>query len=562
MLLNIYVKNFGIIDLLKMDFQAGLNVLTGETGAGKSIIIDALQLALGGRAHTDMIRAGAEKAVVQATFDLGGAPSLVSLLEEQGLEAPEDGILVLSREIARSGKNICRLNGQVAPLGFYRNVGRSLADLHVQHEQNSLIDQEMHRQLLDRFGGTALLEVLGEVDSIYARWKEARRNFEKLRDSAAERAGRMDLLRYQVEEIKRAGLRSGEDEELETEKRVLANAEKINLLATRAYSMLYEGEGRPSAVDLLAGAADSLRNLLTLDQRPENILASLESALYQVEDAARELTCYRAGAEYSPPRLEAVEERLELIKNLKKKYGETIAGILEYLDSAGNELAGLENVEENAEAAARELRELEEAYNRAAGLLSAARREAARALEEAVAGELASLEMGRVEYRVTFSDLEGPSPGGLEQVYFLISPNPGEPLKPLAKIASGGELTRIMLALKVLLARADEIPVLVFDEADTGIGGRALQAVAEKMAQLSGRRQVICVTHSAQVACYADAHHRIVKEFDGERTVTSVGLLEPRERLEELARMLGGREVTEITRRHAGQMLRMAAQTK
>ncbi|MDK2889328.1 MAG: repair protein RecN [Thermoanaerobacter sp.] len=561
MLLNLFIRNFGIIDLLKMDFQTGFNVLTGETGAGKSIIIDALQIALGGRAYTELIRAGAEKAVVQATFDLSGMPSLISHLEEQGIEAPEDEILVLSREIARSGKNICRLNGQVVPLGFYRNIGRSLADLHVQHEQNSLLDQEKHRHLLDRFGGPKVLDALKEVNSLFYRWKEARLNFEKLCTDAGERAGRMDLLRYQVAEIERACLRPGEDEELDAEKRVLANAEKISLLAARAYSLLYEGGGQASAVDLLAGAAESLRSLVALDQRPENILASLESALYQVEDAARELACYRDGVEYSPSRLEAVEERLEQIKRLKKKYGDTIADILKYLDSARDELAALENVEELSETAGRELQELEEAYTRAAGLLRAARREAARTLEEAVARELASLEMGRVEFRVAFSDVEGPAQGGAEQVHFLISPNPGEPLKPLAKIASGGELTRIMLALKVLLAGADEIPVLVFDEADTGIGGRALQAVAEKMAQLGDRHQVICVTHSPQVACYASAHHRIVKEFNGERTVTRVELLDPQERLEELARMLGGKEVTDITRRHAGQMLRMAAQS-
>lgn len=559
MLLNVFIRNFGIIDLLKMDFQTGFNVLTGETGAGKSIIIEALQITLGGRASGDQIRAGAEKALVQATFDISGIATLAPLLEEQGVDLPEDDILILSREIARSGKNICRINGQAAPLGFYRNIGRNLADLHVQHEQNSLLDQERHRQLLDRFGGRKDLDALKEVNFIFFRWKQARLNFERLSGDAGERARRVDMLRYQVEEIQRASLRPDEDEELSAEKRVLANVEKISFLAAQAYSSLYEGgSGQASAVDLLARAVDSLRNLIDLDQRPETILASLESAFYQVEDAARELSGYRDGVEYSPQRLEAVEERLEQINRLKKKYGETIPEVLKYLESAQNELAVLENVEELLDAAGRELKELEIAYGRAAGILGDVRREVARSLEEAVARELLSLEMGRVEFRVTFSHIEGPSQGGAERVDFLISPNPGEPLKPLAKIASGGELTRILLALKALLAGVDEIPVLVFDEADTGIGGRALQAVAEKMSQLGDHHQVICVTHSAQVACYAKAHHRIVKEFDGERTVTRVELLDPRERLEELARMLGGKEVTDITRRHAGQMLRLA----
>jgi DNA repair protein RecN (Recombination protein N) len=311
-------------------------------------------------------------------------------------------------------------------------------------------------------------------------------------------------------------------------------------------------------MDLLARVAEISKILAGLDQRTNAFLSPLESALFQLEDAARELACYRDGVEYSPQRLETVEERLELVKRLKKKYGETIADVLHYLDSAQNELAVLENAEELLEAAKSELAELEACYRKAASILSEARREAAKLLEEAVAGELQSLEMGRVVFKVAFSGIEEPAPEGAERVNFLIAPNPGEPLKPLAKIASGGELTRIMLAIKTLLAGVDEIPVLVFDEADTGIGGRALQAVAEKMAQLGERRQVICVTHSAQVACHARAHHRIVKEFKGERTVTRVELLDPQERLEELARMLGGREVTDITRRHAAQMLRTA----
>ncbi len=559
MLQSIYIRNFGIINLVKMEFKTGFNVFTGETGAGKSIIIDALQVALGGRAYCSQIRTGAEKAIIRVAFYINGMSSIVLLLEEYGLEAPEDDVLVLAREIVHSGRNTCRINGQVVPLGFYRNIGRSLADLHLQHEQTSLLDQERHRQLLDRFGGQKVSDALQKVSSIFLRWKEAHLKFEKLCSEAKERAERVDLLRYQVEEIGHAGLQPGEDEELSSEKNMLANTEKICEWAAQAYCLVYEGHiGQGSAVDLLAKAVDALKDLIALDRRPENILTVLESALYQVEDAARELACYRDGVEYSPQRLEAVDERLEQIRRIKKKYGKTIPDVLKYLDTAQNELAVLENVEEMVEEAGGELQNLEAAYDRAAGVLSAARKEAARALEEAVAKELLSLEMGRVKFRVAFSDIGGPSQHGAERVDFLISPNPGEPLKPLAKIASGGELTRIMLALKVLLAGVDEVPVLVFDETDTGIGGRALQAVAEKMAHLSEHHQVICVTHSAQVACYAKAHHKITKEFDGERTVTRVELLDSKERLEELARMLGGKDVTDITRRHAGELLQLA----
>lgn len=560
MLLNIYIKDFGIVDLLKMDFQSGLNVLTGETGAGKSIIIDALLLALGGRASVEQVRAGAEKAVIQAAFEIKSGGKTASLLEEQGIDAPEDGIVVMSREISRSGKNICRINGQVITLGIFRTIGRSLADLHVQHEQNSLMDQEKHRYLLDRFGGPDLLEILDKVNQKYSRWREARLQYARLSGDAGERARRVDLLRYQVEEIEQAGLRPGEDKDLDAERMVLLNADKISHLAAQAYSSLYEGvEGQPSAVDLLARAVESLKSLAELDRRPRSILAALESALYQIQDTARELADIRDGVEIIPGRLDEVEGRLEQLNKLKKKYGAGITGLLDYLEEARGELAALENADELLELAKTEVRERERDYRQTAERLREARKTAAKRLEEAVAGELASLEMGRVEFRVAFTESNEPAEGGLETVEFLISPNPGEPLKPLARTASGGELTRTMLALKALLAEADEIPALVFDEADTGVGGRALQAVAEKMAQLGEKHQVICVTHSAQVASFGRAHHRITKLFDGERTITRVKLLDPGERLEELARMLGGRDVTDITRQHAGQMLKMAA---
>lgn len=563
MLLNIFIRDFGIIDLVKMDFQSGLNVLTGETGAGKSIIIDALLLALGGRASSEQIRSGAAKAVIQAAFDDGCSPGLAVLLEEQGIELPEDGVVVMTREIARSGKNLCRVNGQVVTLGSYRSIGRSLADLHVQHEQNSLLDQGRHRHLLDRFGGSKVTEALAEVKGLFAKWKDARRKFEKLSGDAGERERRVDLLRYQVGEIEETKPGPGEDHNLEDERQLLANAERISLLAAQAYHWLYEGsEGQSAAADLLARVVDSLKNLADLDRRAEKIRDVLEGALYQVEDAARELAGYRDRIEFSPRRLEEVEERLEQIKRLKRKYGGSIPAVLDYLKAARGELAALDNAEVLLEEAEAELKEAETSYMRSAGALSAARREAAKGLEEAVARELTALEMGRVDFRVSFTTSDEPAGEGVDEVEFLISPNPGEPLKSLAKIASGGELTRIMLALKALLAGVDEIPVLVFDEADTGTGGRALQAVAEKMAQLGEKHQVICVTHSAQVASYAGAHHRITKVFEGERTVTRVELLDPGERLEELARMLGGRDVTEITRKHAGQMLKLATKNK
>jgi DNA repair protein RecN (Recombination protein N) len=561
MLLSIYIKNFGIIDQLRIEFQDGFNVLTGETGAGKSIIVDALQIALGGRSSADQIRTGSDKALIQVAFDISGVKDLAFLSEEMGFDITEEPTMIMTREITRTGKNTCRINEQAVTLGFYRRIGSSLADMHMQPELNTLLSQDKQRQLLDRFAGESALEALKEVNLQHTRWKEARSFFEKLSAEAGDRARRIDMLRYQVMDIQQAGLAPGEDIALEAEKNFLSNAEKISMLAAEAYAALYEGKGsQPSALDLLARAADSLRSLVSLDQRNENALASLENILYQAEDAARELAVYRDGADFSPARFEAVEERLDQIKKLKKKYGRTISEIFCYLETAQKELAVLENIDESLGKAAQEVEKIEAYYNKAAGILGSARRKAAKALEESVKQELLNLEMGRVEFRVAFIEIEGPAQGGLERLDFMISTNPGEPLKPLAKIASGGELTRIMLALKALLADADEIAVLVFDEADTGIGGRALQAVAEKMLQLGSHHQVICVTHSAQVACLGQSHYRIVKEYDGERTATRAKLLDPQERLEELARMLDGSEVTEITLRHAGQMLRLSSE--
>lgn len=561
MLHNIFIKNFGIIDQLRMDFQDGFNVLTGETGSGKSIIIDALQIALGGRSSAEMIRSGAEKALIQVTFDISAIKDTALMTDEIVFDGLEDSIMVMTREITRAGKNICRINEQAVTLGYYRKIGGGLADMHMQPELNTLLSQEKQRQLLDRFAGEDALEALKEVNLLHGRWKEARGYFEKLNTEAGDRARRIDTLGYQIEEIRQADLAPGEDAELEDEKKFLSNAEKINMLAAEAYSALYEGKGgQYSALDLLARAADNLRSLVSLDRRNEPLLASLENILYQAEDAARDLAGYRDGVDFSPARLEAVEERLERIKKLKKKYGGTIPEISDYLEAAQRELAVLENMDESLEKASQDVEKAAFEYSKAAAILGAARRKAAGVLEEAVKKELLYLEMGRVEFKVAFLDIEGPAQGGLERVEFLISTNPGEPLKPLAKIASGGELTRIMLALKSLLADADEVPVLVFDEADTGIGGRALQAVAEKMMQLGRRHQVICVTHSAQVASLGTAHYRIVKEYDGDRTAARAKLLDPEERLEELARMLDGSEVTEITLRHARQMMRLTSE--
>lgn len=561
MLLNLHIKNFGLIDQLLVELQEGLNIITGETGAGKSIIIEALQVVLGGRAAPgEQIRSGTDKMWVQATFDIGDNGNLSLLLDKQGIEAPEDDILILTREINRSGKNICRLNGQAVTLSYYRGIGRSLVDAHVQHEQHSLLDSVRHQALLDRFGGAPVLATLKEVTDLYEQWREAFNKLENLRRNDEDKVKRAELLRFSIKEIEQIAPNPGEDEELAAEKRLLANVEKICQLTGESYTLLYEGTHEQAPIrDLLSKTIDVLKNLALLDERMEYLYQSLENTLYQVEDVAGELSALQDRVERNPRRLEDVEDRLELLNNLKKKYAPTISEILDYLAQAQEELASLESNQELVAAITADLQRLEQSYQEAAAILSGQRLKAAKRLETEMARELADLDMGRVLCQVVFDKTEGITPTGTERAEFLISPNPGEPLRPLAKIASGGELSRIMLALKALLAETDEIPVLVFDEVDAGIGGRALNAVAEKMAKISAHHQIICVTHAAQVASYAGIHHRVRKEFDGVRTSTKMDKLDRSGQVDELARMLDGKEVTDISRSHASHMLASAA---
>jgi len=556
MLTSLYIKNFGLIDRLNLEFSPGLNVLTGETGSGKSVIIEALQVALGGRASGEMIRTAEEKSFVQAAFDLAGAPVGRSLLAEIGVEQPEDGILTMAREISRSGKNSSRINGVASSLATYRHLGKSLVDLHVQHEQQSLLDPARQLGLIDRFGAARVGEALSVTKAAFSRWREMQRRYDHLLAGPEQRAARADLLRYQCEEIEGAHLSPGEDGELAAERKLLLSAEKVHRLIADAYSALYEGErGQPGAVDILGRSAAYLKELADIDVQAAPYLQALESARYLVEDVSRGLAAYREKLECDPGRLESVEDRLEQIRRLKKKYGETLEAVLDCGVRVRAELEELENSAALAEKAAAGLAAAEAEYRAGAFLLTGRRREAARALEEAVTAGLAELEMGRVDFQINFAGRPEPAAEGLDQVDFLFSPNPGEPLKSLAKIASGGEMSRVMLALKGILAISDDIPTLVFDEVDTGIGGRALQAVAEKLAGIGAYRQVLCVTHAAQVAACARSHFRIAKVHAGGRTVTTVQLLEQSGRVDELARMLGGGKVAEVARQHACQLL-------
>lgn len=563
MLQALYIRNFALIDDVEVSFGPGFNVITGETGSGKSMLIDSLQIALGGRASVDFIRIGREKATVQATFDLSRLGWFKERAGELGIDLEGEDLLILSREITRGGKNYCRINGRLVSLNIYREASSGLVDMLGQHEQQTLLNRDRHGYLLDRLGGPELLQQLQVVSGIYRRWQEYSRELERLEGGARETARRLDMLNHQVKEIDKANLSLHEEEELLKERHVLINAERITRLTGDVIENLYRGgKGVTAAVDTVARSVNALKELAQIDSNLQVLTETVESVLYQLEDTAREVASYRDSMEYNPERLDQIEYRLSLIKQLQYKYGSTIDEILQYRETAANELKALANVEEKTSELSAKISSLEREWYLEAGKLGELRLAAARELEGKAEAELQQLEMAGAEFRVGLINLKGLNPGGSEETEFLISSNAGEPPRPLQKVASGGELSRIMLALKVLMAGVDEVPTLVFDEVDTGVGGKALQAIGEKLSQLSEGRQVICVTHAPQVACFADEHYLISKTVNGGLAQTNVCLLEEKTRVEELARMMAGREITEIVVDHARQMLNLSTKYK
>ncbi|MGE5676170.1 MAG: DNA repair protein RecN [Mycobacterium leprae] len=581
MLLEINIEQFALIERLRLPFAGGLNVLTGETGAGKSIILDAVQAVLGGRTSADVIRTGAEKAVVEAIFDLSAGPERISALTELGIPIAEDNLLLVRREISPSRSSI-RINGRMVTAGMLKEAAEGLVDLHGQHEHQSLLQVEKHLELLDQYGGSLLLQegkslelldryaggpLIGlrrEVEQVVSELARVESEIKALLGDDRDRARREDLLRFQVQELAEARLKPGEEEELEAEQQVLAHAGRLKQAAHSAYAGLYEGSGRQlSVVDQLGRIKAELNDVLRHDASLGEAVELVDGALVQAQEASHLLASYQDRIDDNPQRLSRVEGRLDQINGLKRKYGESVTEMLAYLAEVEAELDRLQHSQELVE----HLKQQEESLGaRAAELaetLTTARRKAAAGLSGRVMKELADLGMPTAHFEVQVEPPESASfhqvtRSGWDRVEFLFSPNPGEPLKPLAKIVSGGEMSRIMLALKVILARVDGIPTLVFDEIDTGISGRAAQAVAEKLALIGGDRQVLCVTHLPQVAAMADAHFQISKASDSGRTVTSVIALDEEGRAGEIARMIGGAEVSGPTLEAARDMLRRA----
>lgn len=548
MLAELHVENFGLMETVRLNFGYGLTAFTGETGAGKSMLIDALGVLLGGRASTDLIRHGEARARIEGVFEELDSEYLLRL-EAAGYPA-EEGQLFLYREINSSGKNLCRVQGRSIPLTLYRSLCVGLVDIHGQIEHLSLFRPETHQELLDALGG--LQEEVNLVNKAAKAYQGIIRKERELSISEEERQKREEFLRYQIEEIDQVNPVPGEEEELVQEKKRLSNAERITGLVSEAYGALYEGSsGKPAAFDRLGQTRKALQELQRLDDTL-NVYEQIESIYYGAEDLAEQIRSYRDNFEFEPGRLDQIEERLIQLNKLRR-YGTLIEDILEKRGIMLQELDQITHVQEQFETIHNEKQTTLKAYESLAKQLSSKRYEIAQNMEKVLTLELADLGLEKSRFEVRFMPNEEPTAGGAEIAEFYFSANLGEPPKPLAKVASGGEMSRLMLALKSLLAKVESVGTFIFDEVDSGVGGRTIHKVGEKLAKIAQSKQVFCITHAAQVAAFAEVHYGIVKEVNGERTRTRVDSLSESDRIEELARMLGGGEI-EITRKHAQEL--------
>ncbi|MEW6182358.1 MAG: DNA repair protein RecN [Bacillota bacterium] len=546
MLHTLTIKNIALIEDLTIEFTRGLNVITGETGAGKSVILEALELVLGKRANSDYIRTGASQASIEAVFMIDRFPDCLIPL---GIEQ-EEGCLVFRRELYRQGKSLSRINGQAVPLALCREAAGELIDFLIQHEQQEIYLPLKQENLLDTFSG--LVPLGQELAQVYRLWREVKENAEAEFIAGRERLRRADNLRYQVEEIAKAGLRIGESEELLEEREWLSNAARLKELAFRG-QMLLSGDDR-SAVETVGEAAAITAEIAVYRRQLATYASSLKETTHLLVEAARELEHLVDQAEYDPHRIDAVESRLDLIDRLRRKYGDNVAEVLSYREKASQELEDLERKSEEASNLQSESERLEQEWTNTALRLQTLRDESARRLENEMILELGKLAMGETLFKVVFSPAaQTPNPRGLQEVEIHISPNPGEPLKPLARIASGGEAARVIFALKVLTAANEQVGTLFLDEVDTGVSGQALEAVAARLDYLSGHRQVLCITHQALVAAKGSAHHLIQKQVINNRANIRVIPLKGEERIKELARLVGG--APETAREHAVMLL-------
>ena len=551
MLEMLHIENIAIIERSEIAFTRGFNALTGETGAGKSIVIDSMSAVLGQRTSRDLIRTGADKAFVSAWFSHVPA----SICEDLGIAPDEDGNLMLQREIHADGKNVCRVGSRPVTVSQLRQLGSRLVNIHGQHDGQQLLDEEQHLTYLDRYGKTA--NAFSAYTDKYNTLTEIRRQMTALQMDEAEKARRMDTLQYQIAELERAKLKEGEEEVLESRRNLLRNGEKFISAVSGCDYCLSGSDDSDGVLVLLRRAQEAISTVRNLDETFAALYERLQEAYSEVYDIADTVSDQRANFDFSPNELDEVEGRLDLLYRLKKKYGATVEDMLAYLDKCRTELDHICYAGDTLERLKKEEAKAEKAVMEAARALSEERKTAATALETLVLEELRQLDMAKIRFCVEFTD-HAPDATGMDGVRFLMSANVGEELKPINKIASGGELARIMLALKNVLSEQDMVATLVFDEVDTGVSGRAAQKVAEKMARIAGSKQVLCVTHLPQLAAMADTHFSVEKGEREGRTYTNVEELDRSRRREELARLTGGAHVSDTMLQGAEELLLQA----
>ncbi len=550
MLTKLVVENLALIDCLDLDFRSGLVVMTGETGAGKSLVLDALSLILGYRASSDLIRLGEDKATVQAVFEAVQLP-------EQFAELVDGEQLIIYRQVSANGRSSARVNGHLVTVGQLRQLGRALVDLHGQHEHQSLLDVDKHRGTLDRFAGDALIAPLTQVQACTKRYAAIKRELDDLLGDERERERRLDMLRFQQEEIAAASLLAGEEEQLQSERRLLANFEKLYASSHQAYALLYQGgERQSSALEQLGDALAELQSAARYDPQLAKQVEALQSALFITEDAAYNLRDYLEGLSHDPQRVDQIERRLDQISRLKRKYGDSVEQVLIFGAQAEAEIERIESSGQRVKQLSQEEQSVLGDYAVAAEELSRLRRQAGVELGTAVQQQLADLGLPDAQFSVQIASDAQPIPNrfGNDRVEFLFTANPGDVLRPLVKVISGGEMSRVMLALKSVLALDDAIDTLIFDEIDVGLGGKVAFAVGEKLRQLASEHQVICITHLASIASMADQHLLISKHSTASATFTQVRQLDQQDRITEIARLLDG-ETSDIAYQHAKQLL-------
>ncbi len=571
MLYQLSIRNVAIIESVELSLEPGLNILTGETGAGKSILIDSLNLVLGARTNRGLIRRPAQSARVEAAFDDIG-PRAEALLSQWELPS-EDGSLIISREIFDNGRSTARINGCLATLAQVKELAALLVDVHGQHEYRYLLDPAQHPHILDAYAGEPAAKLLEQLSGLCARYSEAAGALSQRYGDEQERQRRMDILQYQIHEIAEAHITPGEDEQLESERNLMQHAERLKQAVEGAYRLLYEGtesaggEG-PGAQWLVDQSVSLLERAGAIDPSLSELAAQLTSISYELEDAIETLRSVSGRFDFDDFRLEEVEGRLTQLKQLKRKYGGTLEEVLDFGRQAEREYDQYLHAEENVIALEAELHDLSVRWNQISGRLTQVRREAAQRFEQAVLAQLKDLGMedARFEARLIARPLEegqrGLPASGAERVQFYLAANRGEDPAPLDKVASGGELSRIMLAIKAVVAAMDDIPTMIFDEIDSGISGNMARIVGQKLALIARQRQVVCITHTAQIAAMADAHYYIEKVADESRTHTQVSALAPGDRYREIARLVGGDMAGSVAAEHAREMLKWCRQYK